>query len=107
VLIYTCNLKQGKCKTRLAATIGHEHATAFCRASILDIMQRLGGGENGKANGWRSVVLFAPSESRSGFEEMVREAGTKWDLVPMLSASAGKVHSLSLSLSLSLSFSLS
>ena len=46
-------------------------------------------------SGWRRVLLYSPKEKEKDFEEMLMECGVaaanKWELMPMLSATAGQV----------------
>lgn len=90
-------------KTRLAAAIGGEHAGAFARAALLDLLQRFarpfplgaggegaGGGEEERGDGGlevRRVVLFAPREREEDFRSLIGEIGpdaaARWTLEAM------------------------
>jgi hypothetical protein len=50
---------------------------------------------------WRRVLLYSPKEKKKDFEKMLEDCGhaasTTWELMPMLSATAGQVRCILLS----------
>jgi len=71
----------GKVKTRLARTIGAEHASQLYRQFVLTLLERL----NGTAD--KRVLAYSPTDRRSEFAEIAPSA---WSLSPQASGDLGE-----------------